>query len=492
MPIKTRTQNELHEFWRELKPLTYTAASTQTLYPPRITDIHQIGGTLSIAWTPLVDAQFYEVWFSASSGSSGATPAPAGTVYQNTYRSNLPATSTCSELLEVNRGFENGNLDGWATCSFTAASDGNFEITSTSVYSGSYCLFISGSGGFLGTLRNNWVEVIPNETYRWSFNYNAVDSTCTTTACRSVGFYDSSGSALSAGAAGIGAGGGSAWLSSSGNMTAPSNAKYFEVQISFNRNNIYVDNFSVYGKRKSYPNYYYAVRAYYPSAGSYSGFSQWLQPVLQTAAIGNPEGDHNIFNPDQGLIESSNFSLGASGYRLSTSGQAFTSPSIADFTNAPHNHSSACGGGSVVASSPACARVYNSASQNNGGGAWVALTFDSERYDTDSFHSTATSTNRLTCPSAGKYRVGGNIGWAACAAGTRGIAIRLNGATFVAVELLPTNPDGTLILYQNISTEYDCASGDYFELMGWQNSGAALGVVVAGNYTPEFTISMLR
>ena len=51
------------------------------------------------------------------------------------------------------------------------------------------------------------------------------------------------------------------------------------------------------------------------------------------------------------------------------------------------------------------ARVHNSANISVSDSTWTSMTFDSERYDTDSIHSTASNTSRLTCVTAGKYLI---------------------------------------------------------------------------------------
>lgn len=57
------------------------------------------------------------------------------------------------------------------------------------------------------------------------------------------------------------------------------------------------------------------------------------------------------------------------------------------------------------------ALVYNSTSQSLSGGVTTTLTWDSETYDTDSFHSTSSNTSRLTVPSGVTLvRILGNIG----------------------------------------------------------------------------------
>jgi hypothetical protein len=53
--------------------------------------------------------------------------------------------------------------------------------------------------------------------------------------------------------------------------------------------------------------------------------------------------------------------------------------------------------------------VYNSTTTSLTAGAFPTLSWDSEVYDTDGFHSTVTNPSRLTAPANGYYRVGVNL-----------------------------------------------------------------------------------
>lgn len=132
-------------------------------------------------------------------------------------------------------------------------------------------------------------------------------------------------------------------------------------------------------------------------------------------------------------------------------------------------------------------RVYNSANISIvTSGTPQALTFNSERFDSDAFHDTGSNTGRLTVPTgkAGKYEIGGHIEFAGNATGYRMALIRLNGSTYIARE--HTRPASTETVGLSVVTLYDLAEADYVELVALQSSGGALNVNVAGNYSPEF------
>lgn len=137
-----------------------------------------------------------------------------------------------------------------------------------------------------------------------------------------------------------------------------------------------------------------------------------------------------------------------------------------------------------LANPPAC-RVYHNANQTIATTSNVALAFNSERFDTDSMHSTSSLTSRITFNTAGLYLVTGQMVWVAAAAGNRQAGIRLNGTTFIGVVLEPAAGGDTPALV--VSTLYKFAVGDYVELMAFQNSGGNLDVQVNANYSPEFS-----
>lgn len=136
-----------------------------------------------------------------------------------------------------------------------------------------------------------------------------------------------------------------------------------------------------------------------------------------------------------------------------------------------------------LANPPAC-RVYNNAAfSHSSSGSAMVVTFNSERYDTDTMHSTSADTGRITFNTAGLYLVEGGVQWDANATGVRYLGIRLNGATFLRL----TQENAVNDLGQVISTVYKFAATNYVELVAFQNSGATRTIVAAGNYSPEFS-----
>lgn len=136
------------------------------------------------------------------------------------------------------------------------------------------------------------------------------------------------------------------------------------------------------------------------------------------------------------------------------------------------------------------AHVYNSANISISNNSNTALTFDSERFDSDpngGIHSTGSNTSRLTCQTAGAYIVGGNVSWAANATGTRQLQIRKNGTTVIAFEVRASVGAGTnTVMHVATPGPVVLAATDYVELMAYQDSGGALNALVAGDYSCEF------
>lgn len=135
------------------------------------------------------------------------------------------------------------------------------------------------------------------------------------------------------------------------------------------------------------------------------------------------------------------------------------------------------------------ARVYNSANQSINHMTATTLLFDSERYDTDDIHSTIANTSRLTCKTAGKYVVTGNVAWDTNAAGFRLVYIRHNvSASIAQIQNTPLAAHYTEVV---VSTIFDFAVNEYVELRVYQDSGGALNIMQVANYSAEFMMQRI-
>jgi len=134
------------------------------------------------------------------------------------------------------------------------------------------------------------------------------------------------------------------------------------------------------------------------------------------------------------------------------------------------------------------ARVFHSTSQSISHDTLTALSFNSERADTDTIHDNSTNNSRLKATSSGVYVITGVVDFAANATGLRSIHIRHGGSTFIAGQ--ETNAVSGIATRLNVSTVYAMAANEYVELLVYQNSGGSLSIPSTANVSPEF--SMIR
>jgi hypothetical protein len=142
--------------------------------------------------------------------------------------------------------------------------------------------------------------------------------------------------------------------------------------------------------------------------------------------------------------------------------------------------------GVLGSSPPPAARVYNSANISINASTFTALTFNSERYDNGSLHSTSANTGRLTAPITGLYLIGASVEWAGNTTGDRFASIQLNGATTIARVAQRANAGAGNTVTQEPGCPYQLTAGDYVEVVVIHDAGVALNVLASGNYSPEF------
>lgn len=146
-------------------------------------------------------------------------------------------------------------------------------------------------------------------------------------------------------------------------------------------------------------------------------------------------------------------------------------------------------GGTPAWGKPDGCRVFNSAAQACASGAYTQLTFDSERYDSNSLHSTSSNTSRLTAATAGVYLIVGHVAIANNSTGQRALRVLLNGsATIAFYEISAVSGDNSAL---TISTVYKLSVSDYVEVGIFQNSGGPLNTVVSAPACPEFAMQWL-
>lgn len=113
-----------------------------------------------------------------------------------------------------------------------------------------------------------------------------------------------------------------------------------------------------------------------------------------------------------------------------------------------------------------------------GSGAWTSVLWDTEEFDTDGYHSTASNTNRLTIPTGlgGKFLLLAVGDFASNATGIRGLQVTKNTATANTNVVLQWSS----IAYAGISNAISAAGiialadGDWLNVNVFQNSGGSL------------------
>jgi hypothetical protein len=145
----------------------------------------------------------------------------------------------------------------------------------------------------------------------------------------------------------------------------------------------------------------------------------------------------------------------------------------------------------AVASSGATyvgANVFNSTNQTISNNTDTVVTFDSERNDTNAFHSTATNTGRITIPTGygGKYQVRAQFTYASGALGNLYFSIRKNGTSIYTAPAYS--------LQGSITIQEDLVATDYLEVGAYQNTGGNINISSNGtsNQTrQEFSVIYL-
>ena len=121
--------------------------------------------------------------------------------------------------------------------------------------------------------------------------------------------------------------------------------------------------------------------------------------------------------------------------------------------------------------------VKKTAAQSISNATFTALTWDSEDYDTNTYHDNSTNNSRITIPTGkgGYYLISGVIDYVNNATGNRAIELRKNGsAVNYLFFLLPSTASNAPAF--PMSYTLNLSAGDYLELFTYQTSGGALNV----------------
>jgi len=119
-------------------------------------------------------------------------------------------------------------------------------------------------------------------------------------------------------------------------------------------------------------------------------------------------------------------------------------------------------------------RLFKSAGQTVFDATNTALTFDSETYDTNTYHDNSTNNTRITIPSgkAGYYLF--VLKWSIneSPTGYRQVDLRKNNTSVDRTSIRGTSSGQNFV---TLSTVQSASVGDYFEFFAFQNAGENLG-----------------
>jgi hypothetical protein len=126
--------------------------------------------------------------------------------------------------------------------------------------------------------------------------------------------------------------------------------------------------------------------------------------------------------------------------------------------------------------------LYSTTGTTANNGVGTAITWNSEDFDTDSFHSTSTNTSRITIPTGkgGKYYVTGLVNTNDnSTTGSRNINLYKNGGLVKTIAFIQGS---TVYPSLHGSIVISLAAGDYIELYYEQYSGSAKTIEVGSGY----------
>lgn len=125
---------------------------------------------------------------------------------------------------------------------------------------------------------------------------------------------------------------------------------------------------------------------------------------------------------------------------------------------------------------PPQASVFNSGVQNVATATTATLTADSENYDNNSMHSTASLTSRVVFQTAGRYECSANIGFAANSTGYRRVSFLINGVTTLGGQTIQAAP--TVQTRLSATRSITAAAGDYVEVQIAHTAGVNLDITL--------------
>lgn len=122
---------------------------------------------------------------------------------------------------------------------------------------------------------------------------------------------------------------------------------------------------------------------------------------------------------------------------------------------------------------PYC-EVSHNTTQSIANNTAVEVTFNTEWYDTDSMHDTATNNSRITSATTGIYLVTAQVAFAPNTTGTRELWLRRSDGTVYGRQSF--NPANNNNGFLSTAWHVPLTAGQYVETFAFQNSGGALNI----------------
>lgn len=129
-------------------------------------------------------------------------------------------------------------------------------------------------------------------------------------------------------------------------------------------------------------------------------------------------------------------------------------------------------------------KVTHSVDQSIANNNFIALSFDTDVFDSFDMHNPESNKSRIYIVANGKYLLSGLVVFAESPTGTRQIVIRRNGSVSLASASQSANTSGPA--HMTVSTIESLAVGDYVELSATQSSGGSLAVIASSSFSPLF------
>jgi hypothetical protein len=142
---------------------------------------------------------------------------------------------------------------------------------------------------------------------------------------------------------------------------------------------------------------------------------------------------------------------------------------------------------SAAAPDASYASLWRTTAQSIGHNSTTAVTYDSEKSDTDNYHSTSSNTDLITIPEAGTYILGFSGRFASSATGVRAGMIYKNGSNILRVDDQGPLAGGPCYLH-GVTPPQVCVAGDTFNNRVYQNTGGNLNWESSDPICPQFWV----